>query len=122
MNLQEWRQQRQSEEEALLPSGLTVTLRRVSVLDLAEQGKIPQTLMPQLDMFIKSGAKASSLEMIAKMGELITLTCRAALTGPEGLDAAELPFTDRLAVFTWLNEDASKVQSFRLIKEGTLAA
>lgn len=122
MNLSEWRALRQGTEEALLPSGLTVALRRVTVFDLAEQGKIPQTLMPQLDMFIKGGSKMNSLEMITGLGELITLVCKAALAGPEGLEAAELPFTDRLAIFTWLNEDASKVQSFRVVQEGTVAA
>ena len=122
MNLQEWREARQVDEEAALPSGLTVTLRRVSVFDLAEQGKIPQTLMPQLDMFIKSSSKMTSLEMVSGLGELITLTCRAAITAPEGLDAAELPFTDRLAIFGWLNEDAQKVQSFRVVKKEPVAA
>jgi len=52
MNLEEWRAARAEGEEAELPSGLTVKLRRVSALDLANQGKIPSTLQPQVDKFL----------------------------------------------------------------------
>lgn len=114
MNLTEWRAQRQQDEDALLPSGLEVRLRRVSVFDLAEQGKIPQTLQPQIDLFVKSSKTISALEMVQKMGELITLCCQAAITAPVELVAAELPFADRLAIFNWMNEDASKLASFRI--------
>lgn len=114
MNLQEWRAQRLQDEDALLPSGIEVKLRRVSVFDLAEQGKIPQTLQPQIDLFVKSSKTISALEMVQKMGELITLCCQAAITAPAELVAAELPFADRLAIFNWMNEDASKLASFRI--------
>jgi hypothetical protein len=122
MNLAEWRAKQAQDEEALLPSGLEVRVKRVSVFDLVEQGRIPQTLQPQIDAFLKQGTKASAIEMVNGMGELITLCCRAAITAPADLDAAELPFTDRLALFTWLNEDASKVSSFRVGKAKPVAA
>jgi hypothetical protein len=122
MNLAEWRAKQAQDEEAQLPSGLEVRVRRVSVFDLVEQGRIPQTLQPQIDAFIAKGAKTTAMEMVSGMGELITLCCRAAIVWPEGLDAAELPFTDRLALFTWLNEDASKVSSFRVGKAKPVAA
>lgn len=113
MNLAEWRAQRAQDEEAQLPSGLTVRLRRGSVLDLAEQGRIPTTLQPQIDLFVKQASKFSGVEMVQRLSELINFCCQTAITDPVDLDVTELPFTDRMAIFNWMNEDANKLVSFR---------
>lgn len=121
LTLAEWRAQRAHVEEIELPSGLTVFVREVSVLDLVEQGKIPQTLAPQIEMFTKSTGGKSALEMVSQMGEIVTLVCRAAIVEPVELDVAELPFGDRLALFAWLNREAQRADSFRVKQKGTVA-
>jgi hypothetical protein len=122
LTLAEWRAQRAQTVEVELPSGLTVVVREVSVFDLVEQGKIPQTLAPQLEMFLKTDRKSSAMEMVGKLGELITLVCQACLVEPAELLVTELPFADRLALFSWLNRDAQSAASFRVKENGALAA
>ncbi len=113
MNLQEWREKRQHGEDATLPSGLIVQLRKVGMLDLAEQGKIPATLTPRINELMKGGVGGVSLEQVNEFAELINIVCRACVTGPDGLDVAELPYEDRLAIFNWASKAASALQFFR---------
>lgn len=122
MNLQEWRERRSQGEEATLPSGLAVRLRKVNVMDLAEQGKIPQTLQAQVDEVLAGGMGQMSLEKVRKYGDVVNVVCRAAIVAPEGLEVEELPFEDRLAVFTWANQVAGKLQSFRGEPNGAVGA
>lgn len=115
MNLQEWRQRKSQGEEAQLPSGLEVRVKRVSLPDLAAQGKIPQTLQPKIDEIVgltKSGQNPS----IAQLGEMTAVldaVCRACIVAPAELDVAELDFVDKMAVFDWANEAAVKLKTFR---------
>ena len=44
-DLQAWRERQQAGEAMILPSGLAVTVQRVSLLALATQGKIPLFLI-----------------------------------------------------------------------------
>ena len=114
MNLQEWRARQQQGEDAELPSGLVVQVRRVSMLDLAEQGRIPATLKPKIDTLMKSGqAMTITVDQYVEFVELINLVCEACLIGPDGLQATELPSQDRMAIFEWANETAGTLQSFR---------
>jgi len=116
MNLEEWRAARAEGEEAELPSGLTVKLRKVSVMDLAKQGKIPTTLQPQFDKFAKQQQAKMTLADLKEFAPMVELVCRACIVEPEGLDVAELPFTDQIAVFGWANEGANQLQIFRKLK------
>jgi len=115
MNLNDWRALKASGEEAQLPSGLVVTVRRVGLVDLAAQGKIPQTLQPQIDE-ITAASKAGQTPSVSKVGEMtgiLDIVCRACVLGPEGLDVAELDFTDKMAIFSWANEVAAGLKTFR---------
>lgn len=118
MNLNEWRRLREEGEEAQLPSGLVVRLKRVGVLDLAEQGKVPQTLAPQVEKFL--AGQRPTLNDFQAQAEIISLVCRAALLGPEGLDVRELDYQDRLAIFTWANEVNKPLESFRGKQNGVV--
>lgn len=114
MNLEEWRALRAQGEPATLPSGLEVRLRRVGTLDLAQQGRIPQELRPQLEASMQQGqARAVSLENFQEFAGVIDLVCAACLVTPEGLDVGELPYDDRLAIFMWANEVSGKLKTFR---------
>lgn len=116
MNLEEWRSARAEGEEAELPSGLTVKLRKVSVMDLARLGKIPTTLQPQFDKFAKKQQAQMSLADLKEFAPMVELVCGACIVEPSDLDVAELPFTDQIAVFGWANEGANQLQTFRKLK------
>ena len=115
MNLDEWRKGREQGEDATLPSGLTVQLRQVSMLDLASKGQIPQTLKPQIDALMQSGGKVKdvSIDALYKFVGVVDLVCEACLAGPDGLKVEELTYQDKLAIFNWANDMSGKLQSFR---------
>lgn len=115
MNLQEWREKRQRGEDATLPSGLIIQLRKVGMLDLAERGEIPATLTPRINELMKGGVASASvsLEQVNEFAELINIVARACVVGPDGLDVTELPYEDRLAIFQWASKAASALQFFR---------
>lgn len=114
MQLDEWRALQATGEEAVLPSGLEIRIRRVGVLDLAEQGRVPQSLAPQINSMMKDGkVRNASLSDLKNHAELVNIVCQAAIVAPAGLLASELPFTDRLALFNWANEVGQKLETFR---------
>lgn len=113
MNLEEWRKLRAEGDEATLPSGLGVRLRRVSTLDLAEKGRIPQELRPKLEQMMAGGQTSVTLDQFIEYADIINLVVGACLTGPEGLTLDELPYTDRLSIFGWANEMGEKLSTFR---------
>ena len=114
MNLQEWRARQQQGEDAELPSGLVVQIKRVSMLDLAEKGKIPATLKPKIDELMKSGQTVTvTVDQFVEFVELINLVCEACIVGPTGLQVTELPSQDRMAIFEWANEMTGGLQPFR---------
>lgn len=115
MNLEQWRKQRQQGEDATLPSGLTVQLRQVSMLDLAANGQIPQTIKPQIDALMQGGGKLDrmSLDAMNKFIGVVDLVVGACLAGPEGLSLDELTYQDKIAIFNWANEMTGKLAPFR---------
>lgn len=115
MNVDEWRKLREQGEDATLPSGLTVQLRQVSMLDLASKGEIPQTLKPQIDALMQGGGKLDkmTLDGVNKFVGVIDLVVGACLAGPDGLKVSELTYQDKIAIFNWANEMSGKLQPFR---------
>lgn len=122
MNLQEWRQA-QAGEEATLPSGLDVVLRKVTIIELAKGGKIPETLRPAVEGLIARGSKADKPMTLAdfeQFANVVDLIAGACLVGPEGLDVAELPWPDRMAIYQWANEVSANLATFRTKQNGAL--
>lgn len=114
MNLDEWRQAREHGEEGTLPSGLEVRLKRVSVLDLAQSGRIPQVLRPWVNELMQQKAgQQMGLEELGELADVVDLVVKACLVGPVGLDVAELPWADRLAIYLWANEATGRLETFR---------
>lgn len=114
LTLDEWRKLRNEGEEASLPSGLIVNLRRVSTMDLAEKGDIPAPLQTQLEeMISRQNFNKITLAEFKKFSGIINVVVDACLIGPEGLEANELDYQDRLAIFQWANEVGGKLQTFR---------
>lgn len=123
-NLAEWRSQRMHEVE--LPSGLTVTVRDVSITDLALTGRVPNTLM---SAFVDA-ADSQEAEKIAgeaiqnnakEFGTLLDVMTEACLVEPrisrdpsdETITLSEIPTDDKLFLFNYMNRDVQAVRSFR---------
>jgi hypothetical protein len=88
-------------------------LRRVQLLDLAEQGKIPAPLLAMADMLLTSESVILTVESFQENAPVITLIAGACLAGPQGLEVEELPVADRLAIYNWANEVLVAVRPFR---------
>ena len=120
MNLSEWRQ-KQAGEEFILPSGLDVKLRKVSMMDLAQRGNIPETIRPAVDEFITRGKDGKiGLSDIQQFGQVIDLVVQSCLVEPADLDIGELPWGDRQAIFAWANEQAASLSRFRGEQNGAV--
>lgn len=111
-SLEEWRAERAGGEEAELPSGLTVRVRRLSIGDLVEIGEIPGGLAPAVERFLYRPAEQETLKDFGAFQGMVTECVGRVLLGPEGLKAEELPWLDRLALWRWLN-DARGLRFFR---------
>jgi hypothetical protein len=113
MNLEEWRKKQATGESFTLPSGLDVRLRKVGMLDLATQGKIPATLAPRINELMKPGGMATgNLEQVAEMAGVVDVVCQACLVWPE-MSVTELSYEDRLAIFNWASTVSAKLSPFR---------
>lgn len=121
MKLAEWRAKRDHGEEFETPSGLIVSLRRVSLFDLAERGAIPAPLAGLVQGTLDGKGARLDLAQFPEYAELINLVVAATVVDPpialegddEHLAVAELPMADRLAIFNWANGVAVALQPFR---------
>jgi hypothetical protein len=122
--LLEWRARKTQGEQMVLPSGLPVTVRRVSLMNLATQSKIPQTLVNTVQQILDSGAKGSvaiNVKELPMFGKVLDMVVKACLLAPAladfsdddhlGLD--ELDTEDKLAIFSWANAPAEGLRPFR---------
>ena len=120
-DLQAWRERQQAGEAMILPSGLAVTLQRVSLLALATQGRIPQTLVAPVQQVMESKASSLAVKDYPQFGKVLDLVVKACVVEPTlvdfgdavclGLD--ELPIEDKLAIFSWANAPAEGLRPFR---------
>ena len=121
MDLYEWRASRDEGELFTLPSGLVMRLRRVSLLDLAEQGEIPAPLVGMVESLLQREEVELSLEEFGRYGKVAGLVVKAAALDPRVADEAdgehvgvqELPMADRMAVFNWANAATRVLRPFR---------
>lgn len=123
----EWRRARRATEEWVTPSGLRVALRRVSLLNLVEQGAIPTPLLGMVDQ-VTSGKTTVEIRDLADFMPLVNVVVRAVVVTPKIEDGdidlgddtrislGELTFGDKLAIFEWAmggdQEGAARLTKF----------
>jgi hypothetical protein len=123
--LNQWRQALEATEEISLSIGPAVIKCHVSLLDLAAAGRIPATLLTELESLGRKAQKDATragTEGLAKMGPALDAVAIAAFIDPpvsrdggeESLPVAAIPFADKLAVFMRVNQEAAALQPFRL--------
>ena len=112
---------RQGEEHTLPVSGLTVRLRRVSVLDLAiGMGEIPALLGPKIDQLSENSGQLTAANL-AEFMPLINSFCRMCVIDPPitdepsettlGID--ELPVEDKVDILGWAMQGGAPLAKFR---------
>jgi hypothetical protein len=125
MNLKEWRAlQRQ---DVTLPSGLEVTLRRITLVDLAAQGSIPAPLIASVNQVISSQTfSVATVEDYQKYGAVVDLLVKASIVNPplaehgddrvaddEHLGLDELSLDDKLFIFNIPHKPSEEIAPFR---------
>jgi len=120
--LAEWRSN--GTHEVQLPlSGRILQVRDVGVIDLALTGKIPNTMLDLVQQ-MKSG-KLNEADMLkenaAEFSGLLNDVFKAAVVSPPVADIAdddhisvdEFVFGDKMALFNWVNREATILRPFR---------
>lgn len=122
-NLAVWRMSRLHEE--MLPSGLIVTLRDVSMTDLLFTGKLPTTMLDFAQQASSNGAASVDLKELAKTGpdfkalmdEIVKLCLvepsLSEMADDEHITLAELSGDDKMFIFNWANREVEQIRPFR---------
>jgi len=108
-----------------LPSGNVARLKRVAVMDLVEQGDIPDTLSGMVADLVDETLgkrKTLSVEDLRRFAEVVNLVAKACFVEPplgdeateEQLAVAEVAFVDRAEVFRWANQPTRQLRPFRV--------
>jgi hypothetical protein len=125
MKLDEWRKGR--EFSMTLTSGLEVRLRRLGVVDLAAQGRVPAPLVGLVNEVIEGGGlSVSKCQDFEQYGKLVDLVVMAAMIEPkvaehgdaEHLGLDELTLNDKTEIFEELHREANRLAAFRSEQAG----
>lgn len=103
--------------------GLTLTARRVELVDLAAQGQIPAPLLGQVEALLSQAEAAGGridLADVPRYAQVIDLVAKAAVVDPPVADepdethigVREIPFMTRIEIFHWAQGEASAVATF----------
>ncbi len=119
MDLKNWREKRAG-EQYILPSGLVVRLKVVTLYDLAMQGDVPAPLTGAMNELM-SKEKALTVETLPAFGKVAELVTRAALVEPAIADEAdethiridELSAMDKIQVYLWATREVQALVPFR---------
>lgn len=121
-SISDWRAHLKTGERKILPSGLVVSLRRVSLLDLAREGVLPDSLSPLIEKLISTGRFEINLSEVGEFIHIADLIARRCIIDPPIVDGIgddehigldEIPTDDKMAVFAWANEGGQELRPFR---------
>lgn len=122
-SLADWRKSRLHDET--LPSGLTVTLRDVTMTDLMLTGKLPLAFVDMAEKTAKEGSGTIDMKELMKNAADFTVMLDAlvilALVEPkigstaddEHITLTEIPNDDKMHIFNWVNREVAQLTSFR---------
>lgn len=119
-SINEWRDSRI--KEMTLPSGNVIKLKRAGLMDLIEQGGIPDTLGPlAAELASKQQVKILNVDELKRYVEIVNLVVKASAVEPRvsdepgdnSLGVREMDFTDRVQIYLWANGVATTLRPFR---------
>jgi len=120
--LAEWRSNNFHEVELPL-SGRVLQVRDAGLLDLAIEGKVPNTMLDLVQQL--ADGKISETEIMKnhapEFGELLNVIFKIAVVFPpvadepdeDHISASEFVYGDKMALFNWVNREAKIVRPFR---------
>lgn len=116
-DIQTWRTGRTT--EMILPCGLTVHVKKVTLLDLAVRGQIPTPLIGDVEAILQNGLHFAVADLKESFAA-VDLVVKAAVVSPpladepsnEAIGIHEIPANDRLEIYMWAKEEASKLATF----------
>jgi hypothetical protein len=119
MDINTWREKR-SGELYILPSGLTVKLKPVTLYDLAMQGDVPAPLTGAMDELMNKD-KRLTVQTLPEFGKVADLVVKAAMVEPaiaEDADEShitlnELSAMDKIQVYVWATREVQALVPFR---------
>lgn len=122
MNLEEWRKKKSKGHDLPLPSGLTVQVRKFTVMDLVVEGDVPKELDAAVVRFINGDMTVRKASDVTGVAKLTLLVAQGALLGPGDLAAEELPVEDLQHIFQWCHSmgGGSASGSFRDQQNGAV--
>jgi len=132
INLADWRASRL--HELTLPSGLTATVRDVTMTDLLLTGKLPASFVEMATDAAESGASGLDLKALAENGAefktMLDALVNIALVSPQigtvaddsHITLDELPNDDKMEIFNHVNREVTALQSFREGQDQPVAA
>lgn len=102
-----------------LPCGLSVDVKKVTLLDLAAIGSIPTPLIGEVESILTDGLRFSVVELEDNF-KVINHVVKCAVISPHITDEPtedsvginEIPANDRLEIYMWAKEEASKLAMF----------
>jgi hypothetical protein len=121
--LAQWRASRL--HELPLPSGMTVWVKDVSMMDLMLMGNLPPSLLEFAEEANNQGKAEIDLKKVAQSGpefksllDTVVLTCVveppiAQLADDDHLGLDEINGDDKMHIFNWLNREVSDLKPFR---------
>lgn len=121
-SLADWRASRVHED--VLPSGLAVKLRDVTMTDLLFTGKLPPAFAEMAEKAGRDGGEVDLKELFknaAEFAQMLNALVSIALVEPQIGETAddghitleELPNDDKMHIFNWANREVSQLKSFR---------
>jgi hypothetical protein len=118
--LAKWRASRR--HELSLPSGLNVTVKDATIMDLVIAGNVPQSLndlmMKQAEDGGGGSMDLSTLDGTRDFGQLVNALLMVCVVEPpvayiaddDHLGIDEIPGEDKMAIFNWANREAAAVR------------
>jgi hypothetical protein len=121
--LAQWRSTRLT--ELPLPSGMTVWVKDVTMMDLMLTGKLPDGILDVAEEANNDGKTSIDLKKIAKNGpgfkDMLDSLVRLCVVEPpladlgddEHLGIDEISSDDKMAIFNWANREVDALRPFR---------
>ncbi len=132
INLAEWRASQL--HELLLPSGLTITLKDITMTELMLSGQLPGSILAVAEEVKANGQQSIDLKQIAKngaeFGAMLNMIVKLSLIWPKLGDVPDdetatlddFSGDDKMAIFNFINREVEQLKSFREGEDKPVAA
>lgn len=130
--LEQWKQALEPQEYEIEPRGPVFLMRRAGVMDLIEQGQIPDTLSGEAIKLASSGAigRKWTMDELRDYVGIVNVVVKASVVAPritdeggeDSLAVGDIPFVWRVKIFNWAGESVGPLRRFRPQQNGSAQA